>query len=349
MKRFLSSIILASCFYLLMPGTLQSQEAYYSQWYNAPTYYNPAMTGLNRGLNVRIDYRDQWPQYSDDLKTYNLSMDIAERFMPGAGGLGIIFNTNKEGKGFIARTMIGALGSARVKINRYWVSQVGFMAAYVQKKIDDTDFIWSDQLDDKHGLLYPQSSFSGFPENSISYPDLSLGGVLNYEKRYIIANFGLAMHHVTRPNESFSDLEIRLDRKYVFHSDFVIQQISNPKKGFKFNPGLMYENMSGFHTFTLGSNISKSVLYTGIWYRNKQSQIYNYQALILLAGVNIQMVNQYSRMKLMYSYDVSLTQMKGTGGAHEITLRFEFDQIHLFKSKSSFSNDFPIIFDPLVF
>jgi type IX secretion system PorP/SprF family membrane protein len=349
MKNILYSLLISTFLYLLFPGNIRSQEAYYSQFYNTPTYYNPAMVGLNQGLNIRIGYRDQWPQYSDDLKTYNLSVDLAERFMPGAGGLGIIFNTNKEGQGFIKRTMIGAMGSARIKINRYWVSQVGFMAAYVQKQINDEDFIWSDQLDDKHGLLYPQSSFTGFPEENISYPDLSLGGAVNYEKRYIVANFGFAMHHLTRPNESFSSLEIRLDRKYVVHTDFVILQISNPKKGFKFNPGLLYEYMSGFHTFTLGSNIAKSVLYTGIWYRNKQSQIYNYQALILLAGINIPMVNQYSRLKLMYSYDISINNMTGAGGAHEITLRFEFDQIHLFKSSSSFADDYPIIFDPLVF
>jgi type IX secretion system PorP/SprF family membrane protein len=349
MKNILFSIIITAFICLLLPNKVLSQEAYYSQYYNSPTYYNPATAGLYQGLNIRIDYRDQWPQYSDDLKTYNFSMDIAERFMPGAGGLGIIFNTNKEGKGFIRRNMIGAIGSARIKINRYWVSQVGFMAAYVQKQIDDTEFIWSDQLDDKHGLLYPQSSFSGFSEDHISYPDLSLGGVLRYEKRYVISNIGFAMHHVTRPNESFSNLEIKLDRKYVIHTDFVIQQISNPKKGFKFNPGLLYEYMSGFNTFTLGANIAKSALYTGIWYRNKQSQIYNYQALILLAGLNIPMVNRYSRIKLMYSYDVSINGMQGTGGAHEITLRFEFDQIHLFKSKSSFADDYPVIYDPLVF
>jgi type IX secretion system PorP/SprF family membrane protein len=349
MKNILCTLLVLTFLCIAFPGSLSSQEAYYSQYYNSPTYYNPAMAGLTQGLNIRISYRDQWPQYTDDLKTYNFSMDVAERFMPGAGGLGIIFNTNKEGKGFIRRNMIGAMGSARIKLGRYWVSQVGFMAAYVQKQIDDTEFIWSDQLDDKHGLLYPQSSFDGFSDDKISYPDLSLGGVVNYEKRYVIGNFGFAMHHVTKPNESFSSLEIKLDRKFVVHTDFVILQVSNPKKGFKFNPGLMYEYMSGFHTFTLGSNIAKSVLYTGIWYRNKQSQIYNYQALILLAGLNIPMVNKYSRLKLMYSYDVSITSMQGTGGAHEITLRFEFDQIHLFKSKSSFADDYPIIFDPLIF
>jgi len=144
MKRSIYIILLFSLQTLIIPEFLHAQEAYYSQYYNSPTYYNPAQTGLNQGLNIRVGYRNQWPQFTNDLKTYNFSMDIAERFMPGAGGLGIIFNTNKEGEGLIKRTMMGALGSVRIKINKYWVSQVGFMAAYVQKKIDDEDFIWSD-------------------------------------------------------------------------------------------------------------------------------------------------------------------------------------------------------------
>jgi type IX secretion system PorP/SprF family membrane protein len=161
--------------------------------------------------------------------------------------------------------------------------------------------------------------------------------------------FGAAVHHLLKPNESFYDFDTRVPRRYVVHTDFIIFQKRNPKKGFRFNPGILYENQSGFNTFTLGSNISRSVVYAGMWYRNKQSQIYDVQAVIIMAGINIPMVNQYSRMKLQYSYDINMSHLKGTGGTHEITLRFEFDQIHLVKSKSAFANDFPIIYDPVVF
>ncbi|MEZ5194867.1 MAG: type IX secretion system membrane protein PorP/SprF [Bacteroidales bacterium] len=99
----------------------------------------------------------------------------------------------------------------------------------------------------------------------------------------------------------------------------------------------------------MGSNVSKSVLYAGMWYRNRQSKIYDYQAFILLVGLNIPMVNKYSRLKLMYSYDLDLSPMTGSGGAHEITLRFEFDQIHLVKSQDNFANEYPIIYDPVIF
>jgi type IX secretion system PorP/SprF family membrane protein len=341
--------LLASLVFMVSMQFGNAQDPYYSQYFNAPLYYNPGMVGLNSGLKVRLMYRNQWPQYNDDLKSYNFSMDVAERFMPGAGGLGIIFNTNKEGDGLIKKNLVGALASARVRINRNMVSQLGFMVAYVQKQIDDDEFIWGDQLDNRHGLLHPQSSFGGFTNQFVYYPDVSLGGVVNYEKEYVSMTFGAAVHHLLKPNESFYDLDTRVPRKYVLHADFVIFQKSNPRKGFRFNPGILYENQAGFNTFTLGSNISKSVMYTGMWYRNKQSQIYNYQSVILMAGVNIPMVNKYARMKIQYSYDISVTEMKGTGGTHEITLRFEFDQIHLVKSKSAFANEYPIIYDPVVF
>lgn len=336
---------------LIVLGSLagSAQDPYYSQYFNTPLFYNPGMVGLTDGLKARLMYHNQWPQYSDDLKSYNFSMDVAERYMPGAGGIGIIFNTNKEGNGFIKKNLVGALASARVRMSRNLLSQFGFMVAYVQKQIDNDDFIWGDQLDDKHGLLHPQSSFGGFTSESVSYPDISLGGVINYEKEYMSMNVGLAVHHLLKPNESFYDLDTRVPRKYIAHTDFVIFQRLNPRKGFRFNPGILYENQSGFSTFTMGSNFSKSVLYAGLWYRNKQSEVYNYQSVIITAGINIPMVNEYSRMKIMYSYDISATQMKGTGGTHEITIRFEFDQIHLIKSQSAFANEYPIIYDPVVF
>lgn len=326
-----------------------AQDPYYSQFYNTPMFYNPAMTGISEGLKIRTMYHNQWPQYSDDLKSYNFSMDVAERHMPGAGGLGLIFNTNKEGQGFIKQNLIGALASTRIQINRNMISQFGFMASYVQKQIDNSDFIYSDQLDGRHGLLYPHSSFPGFPNKLIAYPDVSIGGVLNHQTEYSSFTIGAAVQHLLKPNESFYDLEMRVPRKFVVHSDIILFQVSNPERGFRFNPGILYENQSGFNTYTLGINISKSVLYGGAWYRNKQSQIYNYQSLTLVTGINIPMVNRYSRLKLMYSYDVSITQMTGTGGSHEITLRFEFDEIHLIRSQDPFANDYPIIYDPVVF
>jgi len=327
----------------------KAQDSYYSQFYNNMLYYNPAYTGLDEGLKVRFDYRDQWPKYNDDLKCYNFNMDFAERGVPGLGGFGLIFNTNKEGKGLIKTNFVGLLGSTRIRLQRHWVTQVGVTVAFVQKQIDVGDFIWSDQLDDRHGLLYPESSFAGSPSQSISYADVNLGGLIKYEKRLITATLGVAVNHLFKPNESFYNLDIRVPRKYNVNIDIVFLQRNNPRKGFKFNPGLMYEYQNSFHNITLGMNVQKSIIYAGAWYRNRNSAIYNIQSVMFVVGVQIPMVNEYSRIKVMYSYDVGISNMNGTGGAHEITLRFQFDQIHLIKSNSYFSRDYPVIVKPLRF
>jgi type IX secretion system PorP/SprF family membrane protein len=347
--RFEAKYILLITFLLAIAFGTKAQDSYYSQYYNNMTYYNPAYIGLDEGLKVGFTYRDQWPKYSDDLKTYNFNMDFAERGLPGLGGFGIIFNSNKEGNGLIKTNFIGLLGSARIRLQRHWVTQVGVTVAFVQKQIDVGDFIWSDQLDDRHGLLYPESSFAGLPNQSISYADVNLGGLIKYEKRLITATLGFGINHLFKPNESFYNLDIRVPRKYDMNIDVVFLQRNNPRKGFKFNPGLLYEYQNSFSNFSLGMNVQKSIIYAGAWYRNRNSAIYNVQSLMFVVGVQIPMVNKYSRIKLMYSYDVGISNMKGTGGAHEITLRFQFDEIHLIKSNSYFSRDYPVIMEPLRF
>lgn len=65
---------------------LKAQDPLFSQFYNNPIYYNPGYIGLNAGIRTRFNYRDQWTGLPVDFKTYNFSMDIAERAIPGIRG-----------------------------------------------------------------------------------------------------------------------------------------------------------------------------------------------------------------------------------------------------------------------
>ncbi|MBN3034004.1 MAG: PorP/SprF family type IX secretion system membrane protein [Bacteroidales bacterium] len=320
-----------------------SQEPYFSQFYNAPVFYNPANVGFYKGFKARIKYRNQWPQYFDDIKNYLFTMDFAEHNLPGVGGAGLVFNSNREGTGFIKRTLFGLAASSRIKIGKTLTTQLGLMGSLVQKQIDYEQYIFSDQLDHRHGLIYPQSSFEPGSDNKVTYPDLTLGWMGNYMEENTSFTVGLAVHHVLKPDESFLGLGSYVPRRWIAHTDLIFVQRRNPRKGFKFNPAIQYEYQAGFNTFCIGLNMSKSALYTGVWYRNKQSNFIDYQALILMGGVKIPMVDEDSRLILTYSYDIGLSGMKATGGAHEISINFEFDRINIFKSKSYFANDYPML------
>lgn len=334
---------------LLAAASGFSQEPYFTQFYNAPIFYNPGFIGFQEGFKARMNYRDHWPKYSNSIKSYHFSGDFGEREIKQIGGFGITANTNKEGDGFIRVDQVGLLGSVRVKVADYWVSQLGIQGSFMQKKIDVTDYIFSDQLDHKHGLILDYSSFGDLETDQTSHPDLNMGAIINYTHRNISTTFGLAVHHVLRPEESFLGLETRTPRKFVVHGDMIILEDRNRAKGFKYNPAIMFENYAGFNTMNIGMNLAKSALYAGIWYRNQQSNFADLQALIFLFGLNIPLTNEFSRMKVMYSYDVTLGQPRATGGTHEIALLFEFDQIRLIKSKSLFKNDYPMLDKPIRF
>ena len=76
---------------------LKAQDASFSQFYNNPIYYNPGYIGLNAGMRARFNYRDQWVGLPVDYKTYNFSMDMAERNIPGSGGLGVLVLSDRAG------------------------------------------------------------------------------------------------------------------------------------------------------------------------------------------------------------------------------------------------------------
>jgi len=116
------------------------------------------------------------------------------------------------------------------------------------------------------------------------------------------------------------------------------------KGGFKYNPGVIYMYQGGMQSYQVGINIHKDPLYIGIWYRNDEFEFLENDALILMAGINMNF-NEESRIKLLYSYDAMLSDVtKATGGTHEFTLIIEFDEIQLFgnKNRSGFSNHGPV-------
>jgi hypothetical protein len=46
-------------------------------------------------------------------------------------------------------------------------------------------------------------------------------------------------------------------------------------------------------------------------------------------------------MKIIYSYDLVLTQLRpAAGGAHEVTIAFEFDDVSLFGSNYAYGSRF---------
>ncbi|MGE5383947.1 MAG: PorP/SprF family type IX secretion system membrane protein [Omnitrophica WOR_2 bacterium] len=345
MKIYITLLLLFS---LLFVNKAYSQDPLFSQFYNNPTYYNPAVVGLSPGLRARLAIRDQWSHLPGDLRNYNFSMDFAERDIPGSGGLGLMVMNDNAGTGYLKTSMIGVSTSVRINLQENMVSQVGILTSFVQKTINWDNLVFTDQLDPVYGNIY-ESNFLPPSGGSIFYPDFSAGGVFRFSETSstfsnIMGTFGLAVHHLFRPNESFLSLTSPLPRKLAITGDLVFEIDANQggpyfkrnekSSNFKFNPGFIYESQADFRTYAIGLNILKSSIYSGVWFRNRSTELIKSNDLIFVLGINAS-ITEKTRMKINYSYDFVLTEIRpGTGASHEITVTFELDDFKIMKNKN---------------
>ncbi|MEI6062727.1 MAG: PorP/SprF family type IX secretion system membrane protein [Bacteroidota bacterium] len=328
---------------------LKAQDPIFSQFYNNPIYYNPGYIGLTQGIRTRFNYRDQWTGLPVSFKTYDFSVDMAERAIPGSGGLGLIVTSDKAGTGMIKSTNVGIGTAARIPLYENMIAQVGFMVSYAQKAVNWDEFVFTDELNARYGRIY-QTAFEAPASNRVSYPDFAVGGVYRFAETgagstNIQGTLGLAVQHVFQPNESFLGLNSPLPRKLVINGDLVIEMDQGRSSSyrsyqtsgsFKFNPGFQYEKQAEFTTYTAGLNVLKSSIYFGAWFRNQTFNFFEAKDAIFTVGVNAPW-NKESRMKIMYSYDYIIeTNLNVAGRAsHEISLVFEFDNFSLFGGGSS--------------
>ncbi|KAF0203418.1 MAG: hypothetical protein FD170_1137 [Bacteroidetes bacterium] len=330
---------------LLIIKGANAQDPLFSQFYNNPVYYNPGAVGLNPGMRARFTVREQWAQLPADLRSYSFSMDIAERNIPGSGGLGLVVLQDNAGTGVLSTSSVGLSTSVRVPLQANMVTQVGVMTSFVQKRLNWDNLVFTDQLDPIYGNIY-ESSFQAPDNGGVFYPDFAVGGIFRFTESSptfssIQGTFGLAMHHLFRPNESFIGLTSPLERKLAITGDLILeidgggdklyfQRSESGKNTFKFNPGFIYESQGDFKTYAMGVNILKSAIYTGVWFRNRTTEFVKTNDLIFMLGLNAQLSSS-TRMKINYTYDFVLTEIRtATGCSHEISVIIELDDFNMF-------------------
>ena len=101
MKNYLFIFALWILGLIIINTEVRGQDPNFSQFFNTPTYFNPAFTGLNTGLKAGFTYRNQYPNLPVSFRSYLFTADLGERNLPGSGGLGLIVNSDNQGLGFI--------------------------------------------------------------------------------------------------------------------------------------------------------------------------------------------------------------------------------------------------------
>ena len=203
-----------------------AQDPHFTQWENMPVYHNPALTGNFDGLvRVRAQYRNQWRSLLKD-NSYKTSAVSAEYKFSNAStrkiSVGALFFKDKAGSldsrtGSIhlSTSVVQNLGNPDKALHSI---AIGFNVGWASRKIDFGNAQWPGP---------PPTDLN----DKTSYPDVSGGLLWQYKsKTHFSFNLGSALHHLNRPNISFSDSGVdKLYHRFNLHGHVevpLVQQFS---------------------------------------------------------------------------------------------------------------------------
>lgn len=293
-------------------GMSYSQDPHFSQYYANPVYLNPAFAGTSICPRIIMNYRNQWPSISGAYTTYSASYDQHVENL--AGGVGLMFVTDKAGEGTLNTNMVSGVYSYRLPINRLFSLKAALQVSYFQKSIDWEKLTFGDQIDPRYGFVRfttekkPSELTKGTADFAV--------GILGYGENIY---GGVAVHHLTEPKEGFFS-DSKLPMKITAHIGGMIGLKQNHKRRRiddpTISPNLLFMKQGDFEELNYGLYFNKYPLVCGVWFRQGFD---NPDAFIALIGL------QTSVVKIGYSYDMTVSKLSNvSGGAHEVSFAMQF-------------------------
>ena len=311
---------------LLIGAKLKSQDVQFSQYYSAKFNIAPSYAGTTKGGRLTLISRDQWPLPNSTFFTYGLAIDHSISLLNGGIGM-FAFQDYSNGGGYVI-TNAGIQYSYALELNHIWQFRPGLQVSSINKKIDLNKIVFGSQL--------------SFDETNRNYPvNIESGNVTNFEAAvsalFYSDNswFGMNVDHLPLTRNSFTGESSVIPVKFIAFGGVLLKMIQGrllyDRDYIYFSYLFKYQN--NIKQLDLGAYWSKNLLELGIWYRglpfikNNYGE-FNNSALIFKMGL------VFDNYTFGYSYDYSLGKINAiTGGAHEISMVFLFNQEDKLKKK----------------
>lgn len=263
----ISAKYLSMLFILLGSLSGHGQDHIYSQFFNAPIYLNPALTGQFEGdIRMNMIYRNQWSGLSGDLSYLSASADL--NIPSFSGGVGLIFNRSSEGTAYLVKNNAAASYSYSVGGDDF-VSSFGIQAGFTNRQIDWSKLVFSDQIDQRLGYIPGNASSAQIPDMSNKfYFDAAAGINIVYHDFMI----GSAVHHLNKPDESFTGTVAKLPMRVTVNASYRIplspDLYYNQEEGAYLIPSVVYYKQASASSISLGAQFKFKGLNAGMWYRS---------------------------------------------------------------------------------
>lgn len=331
---------------------LKAQDPSFSQFYANRIYLNPAFAGLEQGVTINASARSQWINIDKGFKTIDFTVDTR---LPALGiGAGIHLLRDEAGIAGLTTNQAGFVLSYTIpgkKDNLHF----GLEGKFIQKTLNWSDLVFSDQLDPWDGLIYPGSLNKVL--DKVSYGDLDFGmvwrhnGTLKMGKHKIKdvrSHLGLSFHHFPyflnknlKGNDSFLNQEFRVAPRFTIHGGMIIpvKVLSGTGTTISFSPNFKLDTQ-GKDLLNLNNNMTVGTIgfytlvnnfYAGLLYQNRVflPTYLHTDAYILTFGTytnpNFRNQGKTPSLFLGFSIDLNTTGIgPATGSVFEFTIRYRF-------------------------
>lgn len=308
---------------------VKAQDPQFSQFYAAPLYLNPALTGSTDRARMGLNYRNQWPSLQHAFTTLSAYVDYFSK--AAESGIGLMVTEHREGFLDFKSTEMSALYSYKMQVSSDVVLRTGIQMSYFQKNFNFEKLIFGNQIDIVNGQVIGPSGEVFDRGANVDFLSVSAGMLLYSNRTWI----GFSTHHINQPNQSFAGQESLLNRKYSIHMGHKIM-FSKGKRlrtvAYQFQErsatfAVNFKKQGGFNQLDVGAQLYFQPLVLGAWYRGipiqSVNEVFNNESIIALLGLEVT-----SDMSVGYSYDFTVSGLAGaTGGAHEFSLTLSFGKI----------------------
>jgi type IX secretion system PorP/SprF family membrane protein len=250
----------------LCSAQAMAQDHIYSQFFNAPLYLNPALTGQFEGdIRLNMIYRNQFSGMSQGLNYLSASADI--NIPSFGGGVGLLFNRSSEGTAYLVKNNVAATYSYSVGSDDF-VTSFGIQAGLTNRTITWNKLVFGDQIDRRLGYIPGSISGAEMPDISNKYFFDAAAGINVVVKSFMI---GASFYHINQPNESFSGAEAKLPLRTTINTSYRIPLSYsagyNREEGAYLIPSVVYYQQDKLRSVSVGAQLKYRNLNTGIWYR----------------------------------------------------------------------------------
>jgi len=250
--------VLLIAFLVAFAGQVKSQMDFtLSQFYHAPTQFNPAATGIYYGsYRFSAHHRIQWASISEPFTTTAASFDMPlfnELIGNDFIAVGVNAYQDEAGLSFFKSTR-GNLnlnyGKSFDPKEEHFIS-MGLGFGFGQRTIDYSSLAWDRQWDITGYNLGLPNFEPGSASESVDYIDMIWGAHYFYsDHEEWQANGGFSIDHLNTPDISFYDDGVRMKRAFTFHGGFEYHSHSDKVA---IAPRLFYRQQGELSTLIFGS------------------------------------------------------------------------------------------------